>query len=176
MFGLPDVFHAASTRAFFHRLLDVPQRGADSPLALHAVRLRGSPEGHIAAIAGLSRKGDHVICQFSSIDDSLCPGASPGELLFWLMIESCCREGASIFDFGIGDQPYKRSWCTVESIQHDILIPVSWKGALAKPLLLATTKAKAAIKRNPQIYALMQRWRAANCQKQQEAVTSSSDA
>ena len=65
------------------------------------------------AIAGLSRKGDHVICQFGSIDDTIAADASPGEFLFYLAIQKLCGQGVRLFDFGIGDQPYKRSWCTI---------------------------------------------------------------
>ena len=68
--------------------------------------------GRIVAISGLSRKGDHVICQFGSIDEDIAADASPGELLFYLMIRKCKAEGVALFDFGIGDQAYKRSWCT----------------------------------------------------------------
>jgi CelD/BcsL family acetyltransferase involved in cellulose biosynthesis len=175
MFGLPNVFHAAETHDFFHHLLDVPRNGSEYPLEVQAIRLRGIHDGHIAAIAGLSRKGDHVICQFSSIDESICPEASPGELLFWLMIEASCRQGASIFDFGVGDQPYKRNWCAQETVQHDLLIPLTFKGALAQPMLVAVTKAKTFIKRNPHLYALVQRWRSGKCQKQADAVTTSAE-
>jgi len=175
LFGLPDVFSQPEVRDFFHRLLDVPTTGHDAPLVLHAIRLRGEHAGHISAIASLSRKGDHVICQFSSIDETVCPEASPGELLFWLMIEQACREGASVFDFGVGDQLYKRNWCRQETVQHDILIPLTWKGSLMLPLLVGVTKAKAAIKRNPQLYALAQRWRAEQCPKAPEASASDAD-
>ncbi|RWX75788.1 GNAT family N-acetyltransferase [Neorhizobium lilium] len=157
--GLPDVFASPETRQFFHNLLNVPAENSNMPLSLHAIRLKGTHDGHIAAIAGLARKGDHVICLFSSIDESIAADASPGELLFWLMIEQCCHNGVAIFDFGIGDQLYKRSWCSQETIQHDLLIPVSWKGSLARPALIASTKAKAAVKRNPRLYSLLQRWR-----------------
>ncbi|MCQ1850298.1 GNAT family N-acetyltransferase [Neorhizobium galegae] len=174
LFGLPDVFQFPGIQDFFHHLMDVPVKGTDTPLMLHAIRLRGEHEGHIAAIAGLSRKGDHVICQFSSIDETICPEASPGELLFWLMIEQSCREGASVFDFGVGDQPYKRNWCTQETVQYDILLPLTWKGSLMRPLLIGVTKAKAAIKRNPHVYALVQRWRSRRCPKAPE--TTASDA
>lgn len=175
MFGLPDVFSAPVIRDFFHRLLDVPVDGFDTPLALHAIRLRGEHEGHICAIAGLSRKGDHVICQFGSIDESICPEASPGELLFWLMIELSCREGASIFDFGVGDQPYKRNWCTQETVQHDILLPLTWKGTFMRPLRVVVTRAKAMIKRNPHLYAIVQRWRSNRCQGAPESPISSTE-
>jgi CelD/BcsL family acetyltransferase involved in cellulose biosynthesis len=159
MFGLPDVFEASEIRNFFHRLLDAPMHGKDGPLVLHAIRLKGEHQGHISAIAGLSRKGDHVICQFSSIDETICPEASPGELLFWTMIEESCREGAALFDFGVGDQLYKRSWCTQETVLHDLLLPATLKGRLAKPMLTLSTKMKAAIKANPRLYALAQRLR-----------------
>ena len=158
--GLPNVFQAAETQAFFHLLLETDAPAPDFPLRIHALRLRGSFEGHIAAVAGLSRKGDHVICQFSSIDETVLAEASPGELLFWLMIEQACAEGAALFDFGIGDQRYKRAWCTEETVQHDLLLPLSRLGRLAAIAQKGLTRTKAAIKSKPQVYALVQRLRA----------------
>ena len=158
--GLPDVFRPPEIQAFFRELLKVEGQGFDCPLQLHAIRLKGDHEGRIAAIAGLSRKGDHVICQFGSIDDSLIPDASPGELLFWLMIEKCCAQGAAIFDFGLGDQGYKRHWCTVETVQHDILLAVTPFGHLAAIAQYGLTRTKAAIKRYPWLYDFIQRIRA----------------
>lgn len=158
--GLPDVFQAPEKKAFFRTLMDVPERGDDTPLELHAIRLKGEYEGRIAAVSGLSRKGDHVICQFGSIDDTLVPEASPGELLFWLMIERACGSGAKLFDFGVGDQPYKRSWCTVETVTHDLLVPISFRGRVMMYLLAAKTRAKGAIKRNRLLYGWLQRLRA----------------
>ncbi|WP_271024601.1 GNAT family N-acetyltransferase [Rhizobium sp. RCAM05973] len=90
--GLPDVFADAPTQAALHRLLRRGNDGFDATLQMHALRLKGEHEGHIPAIAALSRKGDHVICQFASIDEALVAEASPGELLFWLMIERLHRE------------------------------------------------------------------------------------
>jgi CelD/BcsL family acetyltransferase involved in cellulose biosynthesis len=159
-FGLPDVFAAPETRDFLHSLLDIPAEGSDRLLTMHAIQMKGEHAGHIPAITGLSRKGGHVLCQFSSIDESIAAEASPGELLFWLAIEHSIRNGAALFDFGIGDQPYKRSWCSEETIQHDILLPVSWRGALFAPARLATTRIKSGIKKNPRLYAIAQRWRA----------------
>ncbi|MBB4954292.1 CelD/BcsL family acetyltransferase involved in cellulose biosynthesis [Agrobacterium vitis] len=158
--GLPNVFHEAETQAFFHRLQQSKSDGLNVGLQLHAIRLKGYENGKIAAIAGLSRKGDHVICQFGSIDAGLVPEASPGELLFWLMIEQCCAQRAALFDFGLGDQGYKRGWCPVETVQHDMLLPITPIGhgaASAQRLLIRT---KAAIKDNPQLYAMVQKIRA----------------
>ena len=111
------------------------------------------------AIAGLSRKGDHVICQFGSIDESIAADASPGEFLFYLAIRKLCGEGVRLFDFGIGDQAYKRSWCTIETPQHDLLWPTTVAGSMAAALHRAKSGAKRLIKQNPQVYALLQRIR-----------------
>jgi CelD/BcsL family acetyltransferase involved in cellulose biosynthesis len=158
--GLPDVFHAPDTQAFFHHLQRSPHDGNNTALELHAIRLKGSHSGEIAAIAGLSRKGSHVICQFGSINGALAPEASPGELLFWLMIEQCCAKGATLFDFGLGDQGYKRGWCPVETVQHDILLPITPTGHLAALAQRLLTRAKGFIKTNPQLYAFLQKIRA----------------
>lgn len=158
--GLPNVFHAVETQGFFHMLLDSGSDGRDMPLELHALRLKGEHEGHIAAIAGLSRKGRHVICQFGSIDESVMADASPGEFLFWHMIERACAQGAELFDFGIGDQAYKRCWCTQETVHYDVLLPVTALGRLAAFTQRGVTRTKAAIKGNAQIYGLVQRLRA----------------
>ena len=158
--GLPDVFRDTSTQSALHRLLAHRDAGgSNTALEMHALRLKGEHEGHIPAIAALSRKGDHVICQFASIDETLVPEASPGELLFWLMIERLHREDVALFDFGIGDQGYKRSWCPMETVQHDLILPVSAVGHVAALAQKGMTRAKAAIKANPRLYGLIQRRR-----------------
>ncbi|TPP12082.1 GNAT family N-acetyltransferase [Rhizobium glycinendophyticum] len=158
--GLPNVFQAAETQAFFHMALEMDRGGNDVPLEMHALRLKGEHSGKIAAIAGLSRKGDHVICQFGSIDDTFMPEASPGELLFWLMIERAALTGAAVFDFGIGDQDYKRRWCRNPTEHHDLMIAITPVGRLAEWLFKGMTRAKAGIKNNATLYSTLQRIRA----------------
>ena len=158
--GLPNVFQPAQTQGFFHMLLEADASGLDVPLELHGLSLKGEHDGHVAAIAGLSRKGSHVLCQFGSIDESIAVEASPGELLFWHLIERACAEGATLFDFGVGDQAYKHSWCTLETPQYDVLLPVTGLGRLAALAQRGVTRTKAVIKANPQIYGFVQRLRA----------------
>lgn len=158
--GLPDVFGTPETQAFFHALVQAGDDARHAPLRLHALRLKGTHEGHIGAIAGLSLNGDHVLCQFGSIDESQAADVSPGEFLFWLMIEQCGREGYTLFDFGIGDQPYKRSWCAAETAMHDLLLPVTMVGRLACGAAFGLIQAKAFIKRHRRLYAVIQRLRA----------------
>lgn len=157
--GLPNVFQDEETQAFFHALSAVEPAHEGQPLELNAIRLRGDQNGRIVAIAGLSRKGDHVICQFGSIDDDIAADASPGELLFYLIIRKCNAEGVKLFDFGIGDQGYKRSWCTVETIQRDIVLPLTLRGRLAASVHRAAVRLKSGIKKNKKAYAFVQRLR-----------------
>lgn len=157
--GLPNVFADCQTQAFLHSLAATPGDGENTLLALNAIRLKGENEGRIAAIAGMSRKGDHVICQFGSIDSDIAGEASPGEFLFYLMIEKGCADGIRLFDFGIGDQPYKRSWCTVETTLRDIVLPLTLRGRMAAGLHRALVHAKTVVKGNRHAYAFIQRLR-----------------
>ncbi len=157
--GLPDAFIDPTVQRVFHALIDSEPRGRDHPLALQAIRLKAGGEGAIAAIAGITSLGDQIICQFGSIDESRVPDASPGELLFWLMIEKACAEGYRVFNFGIGDQLYKRSWCPVETRHRDIMIPISLIGRIATLGHVAASRATAAIKRRPLLYRRLQRLR-----------------
>ncbi len=157
--GLPDAFRGAETRAFFHALIDAAAPEPDKPLELNAIRLRGDHAGRIVAVAGLSRKGDHVICQFGSIDEEIAADASPGELLFYRMIDRLCAEGVALFDFGIGDQPYKRSWCTIETPLRDIVLPLTFRGQVAAGGFRIIARAKRWVKANETLYAFVQRQR-----------------
>ncbi|OOG76061.1 cellulose biosynthesis protein CelD [Sinorhizobium sp. A49] len=157
--GLPDVFHDDRTRAFFHAIAGHRGIADERLLELNAIRLRGEHGGRIVAVAGLSRKADHVICQFGSIDEELAGDASPGDLLFCRMIERLCGKDATLFDFGVGDQPYKRSWCTIETPLRDILLPLTLRGRLAACYHRAAVQAKATVKANKAVYAFLQRAR-----------------
>jgi CelD/BcsL family acetyltransferase involved in cellulose biosynthesis len=157
--GLLDVFADADTRAFLHGLIDI-RNGDDFGLQMHAIRLKGENEGHVAALSGISRKGDHVVCQFSAIDESLAADASPGEFLFWQMISGLHGKGTALFDFGLGDQVYKRSWAPIETDHHDVVLPVSAIGGIAGIAHRMITRSKAYIKARPDLYKFAQRIRA----------------
>ncbi|WP_028746189.1 GNAT family N-acetyltransferase [Rhizobium mesoamericanum] len=158
--GLPDVFEDPSIRAFLHGAIDIRDRdGKAVGLEMHAIRLKGDRDGDIAALAGLSRKGDHIICQLSSIDESLAAEASPGELLFWLMIAGQHGRGVSLFDLGLGDQRYKRSWAPVEIKHYDVVLPLCLRGSVGGWIHRAITRGKAFIKSHQKSYRVAQRVR-----------------
>ncbi|RDJ13744.1 GNAT family N-acetyltransferase [Rhizobium grahamii] len=160
--GLPDVFADQATKTFLHGAIDIREReNSMVGLEMHAIRLKGERDGHLAAIAGISRKGDHVICQFSAIDESVAAEASPGEFLFWQMIAGQHGKGVSLFDFGLGDQGYKRSWAPVETEHYDLVLPLSLRGSVGGVVHRAITRGKAFIKSHAKIYRIAQRIRRA---------------
>ena len=158
---LPNVFACPRTREFLHQAAQLPQTEDKFALRLHALRMTGGEHaGEIAAIAGLSRKGDHLIVQFCTIGSGPLTHAAPGELLFHLMVEQYNSKQLGLFDFGIGDMPFKRSWTNVETVQVNVTIPVTPLGRLAALKEETATRLKAMIKQNPAVYSFLQRIRA----------------
>ena len=158
--GLPDVFADAETRAFLHGAIG--SRDADAlafGLEMHAIQLRGDHDGDFAAISGISRKGDHVICQFSAIDERVAPDASPGEFLFWQMIAGLHGKGVSLFDFGLGDQSYKRSWAPVDTEHYDVVLPITARGSVSGFAHRTITRSKAYVKSHRGLYRFARRMR-----------------
>ncbi|WP_420409033.1 GNAT family N-acetyltransferase [Hoeflea sp.] len=148
--GLPNVFADPGVRSFLARLAMSRNATGEAALELHGIELAGGEhEGTIIAVAGLTRKHGHVTCQFGSIDENIAADASAGELLFYRMIERSAAAGEQVFDFGVGDQLYKRSWCPVRTDLVDCYLPLTLRGRLAAPLIAASISAKRVIKASP---------------------------
>lgn len=148
--GLPNVFADPGVRSFLARLAMTRNASGEAALELHGIELAGGEhEGTIIAVAGLTRKQGHVTCQFGSIDETIAADASAGELLFYRMIERAAKAGGKVFDFGVGDQLYKRSWCPVRTDLVDCYLPLTLKGRVAAPMIAAAISAKRVIKSSP---------------------------
>ncbi|MBD8552990.1 GNAT family N-acetyltransferase [Rhizobium sp. CFBP 8762] len=147
---LPEVFGQESIKAFFQTLA---AENSDL-LQMNAIRLQDG-SNTLVAIAGLTHKGGRTLCQFSSINETVAD-ASPGELLFYHMIERACQTGQTVFDFGIGDQAFKRSWCTVETPHYDTVVPLTWKGHIGAALYRLRNRLLTALKTHLRLYSLIQ--------------------
>ena len=49
-------------------------------------------------------------------------------MLFFLSIREAAENGGEIYDFGVGDELFKRNWCEIETWQRDTIIPLSTRG------------------------------------------------
>lgn len=158
--GLPDVFADPGIRAFLRRLATTRDAGGRPALELHGIELAGGEHaGRIISVAGLTIKDRHVTCQFGSIDEEVAADVSAGELLFYRMIEAASAAGHKVFDFGVGDQLYKRSWCPQRTELVDCYVPLNLKGRLAAPLIAGMIRLKRTIKTSPTLHRLAARAR-----------------
>lgn len=158
--GLPDVFADPGTRAFLRQLATTRDDDGTAALELHGIELAGGEHaGEIISVAGLTIKDRHVTCQFGSINEAIAADVSAGEFLFYRMIERACAAGHTVFDFGVGDQLYKRSWCPQRTELVDCYLPLNVKGRLAAPVIANMIRLKRAIKTSPVLHRLASRVR-----------------
>lgn len=148
--GVANVFADSGVRNFFHALF-AGALGPDTP----AFTIEGlEVGGKLRAVTGTSRCGNRTICEFGGIHDDELAASSPGEFLFYENIGQACKTGYEIYDFGVGDEPYKRLWCNIETHHVDIVMPLSAKGHVYTTGLKTAAKLKTAIKNNPVAWRL----------------------
>lgn len=80
---------------------------------------------------------------------------SPGRLILDRMLDWSIEAGCDVFDFTIGDEPFKRDWANAEAPLSRILLPVTAAGR-AYALL---DRAKNAVRARPALHRLVSRAR-----------------
>ena len=63
-------------------------------------------------------------------------------------------KGCEVYDFSVGDEPYKRLWCDIETRQFDVVVPLTAKGRLLALQMRLTARLKAFIKNSPLVWKL----------------------
>ena len=151
--GIDDPFADPGTQAFFRTLFT---RSLDTrAFTLEALEVGGK----LRAISAHSRTAGRVICDFVGFAEDELTNFSPGDFLFHLNIEQAVKDGVGIYDFGTGDEPYKRSWGTAESRQYDVIAPLSAKGRALAQWLRLRAGIVARIKANPKLWTLAKQMR-----------------
>lgn len=153
--GIADVFGDAKIRQFFRQLFASALNEPAPPFVLHGLEVGGQ----YRAVTGSSRAGRRLVCEFGAIADDELAYASPGEFLFFDNINEACDQGFSVYDFSVGDEPYKRQWCDIEIHHADVIVPLTTKGHAYAWGLRSTSRLKAAIKNNATLWSLVKRLR-----------------
>jgi CelD/BcsL family acetyltransferase involved in cellulose biosynthesis len=153
-FGLKDTFEAPEIKEFFRALFGAGAAGGRSSYRLDALRVGGE----ILAVAGSTRRHGTNIVEFGAVRAHE-PTLSPGDFLFHQMIKSACEDGTQVFDFGVGDEPYKRAWCDIETEHFETVKGFGVRGLAYGQLYLTANKAKRAIKQNPYLFDLVRKLR-----------------
>lgn len=146
--GIPDVFAEPAVRAAFLDVFRESLGEASPPFLLHGLEVGGM----LRAVTGSSRTADRTTCEFGAIGSDEMVKHSPGEFLFYENIEEACAAGQRFYDFGVGDEPYKRSWCDTQTTHFDVLLPLTGKGRVLAGSLSLLGRLKTAVKRNPAVW------------------------
>ena len=153
--GIPDVFAPAEVQTFFRRLfLDAL---AHDPLPFDLYGLEVS--GQIYNVKGFSHFEGGMVSEFCAMRDDDDVGLSPGFYMDYVLMEQAGAQGLTIYDFSVGDEEYKRSWCELETWLFDIVLPLTLKGRVLFGWKLARAKAVRSIKSNDRLWSLGKRLR-----------------
>ena len=110
--------------------------------------------GKLRAVTGSSRSGKRLICEFGAIAEDNLAHTSPGDFLFFDNIQEACETGFGLYDFSVGDEPYKRLWCDIETQHFEVLLPLTLKGRALAIAMRQGARAKAFVKNSPLIWKL----------------------
>ncbi|WP_173931416.1 GNAT family N-acetyltransferase [Chelativorans sp. Marseille-P2723] len=153
--GLPDIFGDPHTQSSFRRLFLGALEELHPPFVLHALEVGGK----VRALTGSSRTSNSIICEFSTFAQDELASASPGDFLFYQNIAEACNEGLAVYDFSVGDEPYKRAWCAIETHHVDVYAGLTCKGRFLAATYFAATAIKRTVKQNPWLAPLAARLR-----------------
>jgi CelD/BcsL family acetyltransferase involved in cellulose biosynthesis len=153
--GASNTFRNVNEQAFFKALFSDPTPHPDHDFYLSSLDVGGK----IRAIHGSCLHGLRQMVQFTAFSDDELNKTSPGDFLNFALIEAACQSKTQIYDLGVGDEAYKRSWCDVETWHYDAVIGITLRGKLAKLQLDAVRCAKRCIKNNQHLWSFARRIR-----------------
>lgn len=153
--GLPDVFADEDVQCFFKQLLGRALREEEPRYYIEALEVAGI----LRAVSGSSRVAGRVVCEFGGITEDDMTQFSPGEFLTFESIQSACRNGNVLYDYGVGDEHYKRHWCDEEIRHFDVMLPLTAKGRLYAGVRRPFTALKRHLKASPALSRLARRLR-----------------
>lgn len=153
--GLGDVFAPQEVRASFRKLFHAALHEEGRSFALQGLEV----DGKLRAVTGASRTRDTTICDFSAFADDELAYLSPGEFLSHENVAMACAQGFAVYDFSVGDEPYKRSWCDIETTYADTVVGLTPRGRALAAFQRALGAVKRTVKRHPAVAALARKVR-----------------
>lgn len=153
--GIPDIFKRPGYRDF---LLDL----AVNPRLRQFVHISRVEIGPALAAAnfGLVFGGCYYHVLASYVDAPLAQ-YGPGALHLRELLAYAIGRGLKLFDFTIGDEPYKREWSDINLKLFDYTATMTWRGFLARWPSLVRRRVKRFIKQTPMVWHLFSRARGA---------------
>lgn len=131
--GYADFYRAVATDSRFRRIV-------------HVSRLDVSAETAAVAL-GLTFRGRYYYV-LSSYTSGPIARFGPGAIHLRKLMRYAIERGMSVFDFTIGDEPYKRDWCDGVQPLYDHVATETARGTLVAAVLRTARRTKRAVKQN----------------------------
>jgi CelD/BcsL family acetyltransferase involved in cellulose biosynthesis len=152
--GVGNLFARPGYREFYRALATDAQTKA----LAHVSRLE---VGVIPAALNLGLV--HRGCYYhllASYDDGEAARFGPGAAHLHDLMRYAIEQGCTVFDFTVGDEPYKRDWCDTELMLYDHIAAATPRGALVVVPILAVQRLKRWIKQTPIVWNVASKVRA----------------
>lgn len=156
--GIPNPFDNQPTRNFFIRLAEISEQSS-GPCRLIRYDYLKTDNKVIAILANGTFRNQNFGYFTSMTSDEKYKRISPGALLFYKRIEKACNDGLRRFDFGVGGERYKTSWCDEIHSLFNVRIPLSTKGYIYAAVLKLKNAAKHQLKENDALWAFTKKLR-----------------
>ncbi|MCJ2053147.1 GNAT family N-acetyltransferase [Methylobacterium sp. J-070] len=152
--GIADPYADPSIRAF----LTASASGPNPALEIYALCLAES--GRVLATFCGAVSESRFSGMMTAFDaDPEISRFSPGDLLLQHLVHDQTARGRRGFDLGVGEARYKASICDETIGLVETLVPVSLRGRTYGALRQGLTRTKRRIKRDPRLFAALQRLR-----------------
>lgn len=152
--GIGNLFARPGYSEFFRAL-------ATDPATRHLAHVSRLDVGTTAAAVNLGLTfRDHYYYLLASYDGGELSRFGPGAAHLHDLMRQAIERGFRVFDFTIGDEPYKRDWSDTEITLFDHIAVATLRGALVAMPMLAKRRLKRWIKQTPVLWSVFSRARA----------------
>jgi len=152
--GIANLFARPGYLEFFRELASSPRTAG----LVHVSELRVGSQ-IVAANLGLTFGGRYYYV-LSSYTDGELARLGPGAVHLHELMRYAIEKQLTIFDFTIGDEPYKLAWCEGARPLCDHVAVATWRGGLIAAPALTFKKLKRKIKQTPLLWAAFSKARA----------------
>lgn len=150
--GVADIFLRPGYREFYRAV-------ATEPATRHLVHVSSLQVGDETAAVNLGLTfRDRYYYILASYGDGELSRFGPGAAHLRDLMEYAIGRGFRVFDFTVGDEAYKREWCS-ESLLYDYIAGAGARGTMVAAVLRAARSLKRAIKRDPRLWKMAFRTR-----------------
>lgn len=142
--GVPNLFDRPGVADFFRKI------ATKAPELIHVSRLEVGTQWAAANLALVSNGSYYSV--LISHDDGSLRRYSPGLFHQHELMRYAMANGCNVFDFTIGDEPFKRDWAETIHDLHDHLAPATPLGVAIAVSTSVKLQAKRTIKQTPHLW------------------------